>query len=329
MKIFITGISGLVGRHVAALCAQEGHKVFALVRNKKITKANFTFDVNLCYGDITNLVSIPERLLDADIVVHCAADTNMISFKNKKQEDINIMGLENMIAASKKAKIKRFIHISSATTIQSGTKDNPADERIKLEPSKFRLPYINTKIIAEQILLNEFKQNKFPVILINPTFILGPNDYNVSSGKLLLTVIKGKLLFYPIGEKNIVDARDVAQVVLNAFTRGTLGNNYLLCNADLSYKELFSITCNYAHIPSPKFKMPNFLGSIVGQLGNCYERITGKSIAINTKTIKIAKQSFYYSADKAKRELGFAPRSVDETIKDTVSWFQQVYLKKK
>lgn len=323
MKIFITGITGLLGRHVAQLCFKEGHEIFALIRDKKIDKSSFPFDLNICHGDITDLDFLVKNLNDPEIIIHCAADTNLISVKNQKQEDTNINGLKNLIIASKKANIKKFIHISSASTIKFGDALNPADESIRLAKARFRLPYINTKIIGEEILLNEFNTNHFPVIILNPTFILGPNDFNRSSDKLLFSAINKQIPLYPWGGKNIVDVRDVAKVVLNSFYRGALGNNYLLCNENLTYREIFSLSCAYARVTAPKYKMPFFIGIFLGLLGSCYELITKRSFSINIKTIKISTQNHYYKADKARKELAFSTRPVNETIKDTVNCFQQ------
>jgi nucleoside-diphosphate-sugar epimerase len=152
MKIFITGVTGLLGRHVAELCNKEGHEVFALIRDNKINNSFFNYDLNICYRDLTKTDSLPDKLYNSEIVIYCAADTNMLSVRNRKQEETNINGINNLIIASKKAKIKKFIHISSANTIAFGDIANQANESVKLKTAHYRLPYINTKIIGEEIL---------------------------------------------------------------------------------------------------------------------------------------------------------------------------------
>jgi len=325
MKIFITGITGLLGRHVAELCSQEGHEIFALIRDRKINNSYFPFDLTICYGDLTKIDSIPDKLYDSEIVIHCAADTNILSIRNRKQEETNINGIKNLISASKNANIKKFIHISSANTLAFGNIANQANESIKLKTAHYRLPYINTKIIGEEILLQEFKTYNFPVIILNPTFILGPNDYNKSSGKLILAAIKKQILFYPSGGKNIVDVRDVAQTIINSLYKGKTGDNYILSNENLTYKEIFNYVGLYANVSAPKHRMPNFMGIILGYIGTCYEFITHKTISINIKTIKLSAENHYYKSDKAKKELGFNPRPAKETIKDTVNWLAHEY----
>jgi dihydroflavonol-4-reductase len=237
--------------------------------------------------------------------------------------------LQNLILASKKANIKRFIHLSTANTIMFGSNKNPANESIKLKVSSSRLPYINTKIMGEDVLLQEFRLNKFPVIILNPTFILGPVDSNRSSGKLIFSIINKQIPLYPTGGKNIVDVRDVAKVVINAFKRGNLGDNYLLSNENLTFKKIFTLVCNAAKISPPKYKMPASIGYILGFFGYLYELIFRKSLSINLKTMKISTENHFYTAEKAKKELSFLPRTAFETINDTVNWFTYGYLQNK
>lgn len=327
MKVFITGISGLLGKHVARTCIHNGYHISALVRNKKIN--NDLPNVSFCHGDLSDENTLTEYLDATDVIIHCAADTSMFARRNKKQEQTNITGLKNIIESAKKTNVKRFIYISSANTILHGNAGNPGKESAKLNVKNSRLPYINSKILAEEILLNEFRLNNFPVVIINPTFILGPEDFKPSSGKMILAAIKKQLFFYPSGGKNIVDVRDLAQVIVNAVSMARLGENYLVCNENISYKELVQKVGKYAHLNIPGTQLPDFLGRIIGSVGTFAEYLTGKSFAVNHKTIKLSFENHYYSAEKAKNELGFSPRSIDQTIQDTVNWFKNEYVPNK
>lgn len=326
MKVFITGITGLLGRHVAQLCVEKGYEVTALVRDRNVKRPQFQHDLTICYGDLTNVHSLSEGLTGAEIIIHCAADTSMGARRNLKQEQTNVDGLQNLISIAKKVNIKRFIHVSTANTIVYGDAVCLADESTKFATAPFRLPYINTKIMGEEMLLNEHKIQGFPVIILNPTFILGPYDYNLSSGKLIWEIMQKRLFIYPPGGKNIVDVRDLAQVAVNAISKGQIGHNYLICNENLTYEEIISMTCKNAKITFPRFRMPYFMGIIIGNIGSFIEYITGQLSPINSKTIKITFENHYYRADKAKNELDFIPRSVSETIQDTVNWFKNEYV---
>ena len=322
MKIFITGVTGFLGRHVARKCAKQGHEVIALVRNTKINNTMFDFNLIICHGHLTDLESYNDSIKEVDVIIHCGSDTSLGAFKNKSQEETNVKGTQNLIFSAKKHNVERFIYISSSNTIKHGDFQNPGIENIKVLEKKSNLSYINTKIKAEKILLSEFKNNKFPVIILNPSFILGPEDYKPSSGILIYTAMHKRMLLCPTGGKNIVDVRDVTDAVYSAIKNGKLGENYLLSNSNLTYLEIFKLTAKYANIPLPKPKLPSFLIYIIGFLGSFSELITNKISIINHKTVRLLFENHYYIPDKAKNELSFKARPVNTTIKDTVDWFK-------
>jgi dihydroflavonol-4-reductase len=323
MKIFITGITGLLGWQVAELCSRNGHEVVALTRNKTINNSHFPFGVHIVHGDLTDAFSMKGILAGTGVVINCAADTSMHSRDNKKQHEININGLTNLMNEAKKVGITRFVHISSANTIVGGNESNPSDESNKRIASPGNLSYINSKIIGEEILLEAYRASGFPVIILNPTFILGPGNSGKSSNRLIISAIHKKLFFYPEGGKNIVDVRDVALAGYNAILKGNVGHNYLLANENIRYKEIFKLACGFANVSPPKHPMPRWLQKFVGYTGDLYEMMSGRTVTINSKTLHIASENTYYNAGKAKADLGFNPRPVEETIRDTVTWFSK------
>jgi dihydroflavonol-4-reductase len=322
MRIFITGITGFLGFHVAKACAQAGHDVVALVRRPTQLSLRFPFPVELHCGELGQQDVLRMGLASVDAVIHCAADARMGAFENDAQKRTNIQGLKSLMAAARTCGVKRFIYISTANTIQPGTAERLGDETVLIDYNKHLLPYVKSKIIAESILRLAFQESRFPMIILNPTFILGPDGVEKSSGKLLLTALGRKLVFVPRGGKNVVDVRDVSTAVLQSLAHGQLGETYLLSNQNLSYNELFQCSCAFAGLKPFQCAIPNHLLWLLGALGTAYERLTGKSFAVNHKTMALATQQHFYTSAKAKRELGFEPRNVEETLEDTIKYLK-------
>ena len=90
-------------------------------------------------------------------------------------------------------------------------------------------------------LLRKFKDEGFPVVIVNPTFMLGPFDSGPSSGKLILNALEGNVPGYSEGGRNFVFSKDVARAVVNAIDLGRLGECYLAAGENLSYKEFFTL----------------------------------------------------------------------------------------
>jgi len=322
MKIFLTGITGYLGRHIAKTLVIQGHSVIALVRNPKVNSSNYGFDVELIYGELSNSKTYANKLNDLDVIIHCAANAEMGAYGNKLQENINIKATQDLLSTAKKINIKRFIYISTANTIAPGTPKNPGKESQSTKFSSSLLNYIKTKIIAEELLLKAHKAQGFPVVILNPTFMLGPQFHRFSSTKLIHMAMNNKIKLCPSGGKNIVDVRDVATAVVSSIDKGECGEKYLLCNTNHSYREVLQTVSKFSGSKAPKYNLPKFLGTTMGVFGSFIEAIVRKPVSVNHKSMKILSESHYYSHEKAKAHLDFAPRPAEESIIDTIDWIK-------
>lgn len=198
-----------------------------------------------------------KKINDVDIVIHCATNAEMGAFRNKRQETTNIDAVEELIKVAKRIKVKRFVYISTANTLQPGTSNKPGTEKNGTRYRASLLNYIKTKIKAEDKLIKAFKDDLFPVIVLNPTFMLGPESYHLSSMKLIYMAMKNKIALCPKGGKNIVDVRDVAEGVVSGINKGQIGEKYLLCNTNHSYKEILKTISVLSGSKAPKYSLPN------------------------------------------------------------------------
>ena len=89
------------------------------------------------------------------------------------------------------------------------------------------------------MLLKRFNKNGFPVVIINPTYMIGPFDSGPSSGQMLIALCKGALKLYCNGGKNFVCSVDVAKAAVNALTKGVIGECYIAGNENMGFKEFF------------------------------------------------------------------------------------------
>ena len=311
MKVLITGISGLLGKIVARDIYMAGYEVIGISRNKE--KLKFDFPVNIEVLDLTQNPPSESLLSNIDIVIHCAANTQMGSFRNSYQDDLNTKAVQELIEVAIKVKVQKFIFVSTANTCLPGNKYNPGNETNSLKHSSSNLNYINTKIKAEHIVQSAVKKG-LNGIIINPTFIINPLGNAKSSNRLLDYCLKKSILFYPPGGKNIVDARDVSKAIINAIANGIVGEKYIISNENYTYKEFFKLVLMEQKRRAILIPIPSSLLIFMGGFATLIEYLIKKPLNFNLNSAKILNSNHYYDYSKAAQDLDFNPRNIQDTI---------------
>jgi dihydroflavonol-4-reductase len=314
MKTLITGISGLLGSAVAKEAYSAGYEILGVSR-REITDV-FDFQIQLIQKDLTHEKLTLQDLQDVKAVIHCAADTTMGALPNEQQNHTNITAVEHLIDVSVEAGIDRFIFVSTANTLYPGTREKPGTERIKLKAKTKRLNYINSKIAAEEMISSAVHQKGLNAVIVNPTFILNPSYKLSNSNQLVGYTATNKVLFYPSGSKNIVDARDVASAIISAIKRGRKGHNYLLSNSNMSYLECQRCIKKHQKANAWFFPIPAVWLLFLATVATFIEYIFNRPQQLNLKSVAHLNSDYFYSNQKAKLELGFKPRPIDDTLSD-------------
>ncbi|MEE4286080.1 MAG: SDR family NAD(P)-dependent oxidoreductase, partial [Mariniphaga sp.] len=198
-KVLVTGANGLLGSNVADRLSKQGYDVVAVVRKNSNVLALNGIKCKIVECDITKRLEVEKAIAGSDYVVHCAANTKQSPSNLDAYKKINIDSTSVLIQLSKLNNIKRFIYVSTANCFTNGTVQNPGDESKGFMPWLKKSGYAYSKYLAQQMVLEEVEKNNFPAIVVAPTFIIGPRDAKVSSGKLIMHALKRKVVFYPPG----------------------------------------------------------------------------------------------------------------------------------
>ncbi len=178
--IAITGATGFVGSHLVRFFSQRGFDVIAIGRQNKPPLHLLRY-AKWVVEDITQ----PMKDIDADIVIHAAgkaSDNGTYS----EFEKTNIDGTRNVLNASKNC--KNFVFISSSSIYAENS--NPIlESQAKLSSSLSK--YGKSKLLAEELLINECKCNK--LLILRPRAIYGTHD-RILLPRLLRLVKKRRLL---------------------------------------------------------------------------------------------------------------------------------------
>lgn len=323
MPTLVTGATGFLGSHIVRKLAGRGEKVRILLRRSSKTVNIDDIDVEKVYGDVTDMESVRKAIEGCDTLYHTAG---VVSFKQadyKKMEDVNVGGTNNVFTAAMEAGIKKAVYTSSIAAIGLKPGKEVADENTPFDPEGTDIEYILSKYRAEQEALR-FVEKGLPLVIVNPSLVIGAGDVYVSTSGIILWYCKRRLPGYTDGGINLVDAEDVAEGHLLAAEKGRIGEKYILSNRNITIKELFEVMEKVTGIPRPKLKIPYPLAYAGAYIA---EKIFGISapnyVAMDIDSIKGSKHFWYVDNSKAVRELGFKPVPLELTIERTVNWFKE------
>lgn len=328
MKIFVTGADGILGNNLVRMLLERNYDIKVFIETGKEGRYLQELDMEKSWGSILNYEELKSEMTGYDVVIHAAAKTDTLPPRDKNYWKINVEGTRNVIAGVKELGISRLIHIGTANSFGPGDESNPGDERQPYEGRKFKLDYMCSKYAAQQKVLEAVKKEGLNAVVLNPTFMIGPYDSKPSSGTMILAVGQGKLPGYPVGGRNFVYVKDVAQAIINAIDKGRTGECYILGNENLTYKEAFEKMARVLNVKAPSLKMPRFLTLAYGGLLSISSSIFRFTPPVNYPMALISTEKHFYSNKKAVNELGMPQTPVDDALKEAVEWFRDnSYLK--
>lgn len=322
MATLVTGATGFIGSHIARKLVQRGEKVKILLRKTSKTLNIDDINAERVYGDILDIESVKKAVGGCDTLYHAAGFVSFRKADYQKMEDINVKGTVNVLSAALDSGVKKAVYTSSVAAIGADTKGGIANENTPFTLEGEGIQYLNTKYFAEQEAVKFFKKG-LPVVIVNPSIVIGPGDVYLSSAGFVLWYCKKKFPGYINGTLNLVDVEDVAEGHILAAEKGRIGERYILGNKNMTLRELFDLLEKVTGIPSPKMKIPYIVAYASAFL---VERILGLSYpnysSMDIDSVKLSKFHWFVDSSKAVRELGYRQTPVEETIKKTVKWFK-------
>jgi dihydroflavonol-4-reductase len=324
MIILVTGADGFLGGHVTSILLEEGHTVRALYHPASSRSGlNETKNLEIVEGDLL----IPETLEPAfkgiEAVIHTAASTMLYPRKHKSIWSINFQGTQNLAKFAEKHSIKRFVCIGTANSFGSGSLENPGTERNPFTGGHFGSDYMDSKRSIQEWLLNFYDKTGFPVIILNPSYMLGPGDSKPGSGVILLRLRGRKLIPVSKGGRNFVSVKDVARAAVNALSKGRIGECYICGNENLPFRKALPLFAKTMGMEVPTLSIPSFFVLAFGALSSLVAKVTRKEPLVSFMMSRTSLYDQYYSPEKARRELDLPQTSVETAALEAFTWFQE------
>jgi dihydroflavonol-4-reductase len=314
-KTLVTGGSGFIGSHLVRALSARGDELRLLARRRSKLDHLADVDFERATGDVTDRRAVRTAMEGVERVFHVAGRTSLRSGDRDAVFRTNVVGTRTVLEEALAAGVARAVHTSSSGAIGVAKPGGAVDERQAFNIAHLGLTYANSKHEAEMEALR-LAAKGLPVVMVNPTFVLGPEDPTGTSMRLVRRFLLRRIPAYVDGALNVVDVRDVAEGHLLADQEGEIGERYLLAGRNFTFDRLFADLARISGVAPPSVKLPGGLVLAAVRAGNRL-RLPVPTVP---DEVRSAMLWWTYRNTKARKELGFSPRPHEETLEDAVRW---------
>ncbi len=307
-RTLVTGATGFIGGRLTERLIEESNPVRALVRHPERAGRLAARGIELIQGDVTDADSLHRAVANCQVIFHCAALMHGSPVSADEYRRVNVGGVRNLLEAASVAAVERFIYVSSIAVYGI----RPEKNTTEADPHHTcGIPYLDTKIEAEEIAFKFSRERMLPLTVIRPANVYGPCSgawtiwliEMIKAGKIIL-VDDGCGMANHVYIDNLVDG-----MLLVARHHKAIGEAFIISDgAHTNWKE--------------------FLGYYAGMLG-CTLNSVPRTQAVeppynlSCEEADLWTQTGTFDISKAKAVLGYEPRiSLGEGMRLTEQWLR-------
>lgn len=319
--ILVTGATGHIGNVLIRELIRTGERVRALVLPGETCQPLEGLEVEIVEGDVLDPESLRKAFSDIRLAFHLAGIISIMPGENRIVLRVNVEGTENVLHAARDAGVSRLVYTSSIHAFYRAPQGITIDESLPFDSENPVGVYDRSKAQASLLVLEAVKQG-LDAVIVCPTGVIGPHDYLESEmGTLIRDASESKPQIYVEGAYDFVDVRDVAQGMLLASKNGIAGEVYILSGEQITVKQLIDTVQEISGNRSVRLKFPLWLARLIAFYTPTYYTLTKSRPRFTPYSLKTITSNSVISSQKARNELGYAPRSLRQSIMDTVLWF--------
>ncbi len=320
MRVCVTGATGFLGAHVAAHLVERGDEVRITVRDRRRIAALAGREVEIVGADVLDRRSMRRALDGCDTLFHTAG---MVASRPLRQVwRVNAIGPRIAVETAAECGLRRVVITSSVASIGPAAGDRPATERNPYPERGTGLLYTDSKFEGERSALAAGARLGVDVVSVCPSYVLGPALNRMRAGetstRIVANYLRGRLPAIVDAYTNIVDVEDVAAGHLLAAERGRAGERYILGGENLPWSDVIERIARISGVRHPLLVLPPEIAGVADAL-----KRAGVPFGL-LEGIRLMAPNWRYSSAKARRELGYSARGVNETLERTVSWYQEL-----
>jgi nucleoside-diphosphate-sugar epimerase len=319
VKVFVTGGTGFIGGEVVRQLRARGDEVVCLVRSPEKGQKVSDLGCQIAAGDLGDERAIREGMSGCDAVVHAAAvyEIGIPASQREAMKEANVGGTERVLGAALELKIPKVVYVSTVGIGQ--THGKVVDESFEAPDGPFTSCYEQTKWEAHQVARRLIGED-LPCVIVQPGGVYGPGDTS-SIGELLNQFFAGKLPLLPFPDLGICLAHveDTAAGIVLALDKGAAGETYIIAGPKATMREAVDVVARVSGRKAPKRALPTPLMKAMIPIGPLVGKMMGQPPNLRELISAADGVTFWASNEKAKRDLGFGPRGLEQGFRDMLA----------
>ena len=320
--VLVTGANGFIGSHLTEALLARGYRVRCMVRPTSDVGYIQHLPVEWAQADLDKPEQLRAACRGLDMVCHCAALTRALDQETFLR--INAGGTEALARAAMEASpgLQRFLYLSSLTA--AGCAEGPDD---LLDESRAPQPldwYGKSKWAAEQAL--HTLDGRLPVTILRPAVVFGPRDRDLHAYFDLVN----KHLELSLGREerwvSLIYVQDLVDLIILALEReAAIGQTYFASTWATTYTEFAGMLARVLDKRTLRVTLPLAALEPIVFVAKIQERLLGKPALLNEQRVLNMRQPYLIcSGEKARRELGFAPKyELEMAVEETANWYRE------
>jgi dihydroflavonol-4-reductase len=326
-RAFVTGATGFIGRALVSFLIRQGMEVTCLVRDPAKARGLEAEGARLARGDITDRARVAETIGGHHVVFHLASwlEIGLPRAKRPAMRHVNVTGTANVLEEAWRHGVERIVHCSTVGALGSsgppghvGAEDHPHD-------GLFPCHYVRTKYEAIQVARRLIAEGA-PIVNVLPQATYGPGSIRIVGNQMWL-ITQGRMSIAPDVQSvfGYVHVDDVIMGLWLAAERGRIGASYILAGPLISLPRFYQLVAEHAGVAPPRKRVS---ARILRLLAWANGHLPGATMLtpgpfLNRESVAmITEANWAFSAEKARRELGWEARTLEEGLPETLSWIR-------
>ncbi len=319
-SVLVTGGCGFIGRHLVVALTKRGDKVRVL----DIAEGQVP-GVEYVRGSVDHRATAEAALDGIDCLYHLAGIAHLWQRDKDDFDRVNRGGTEVVLQAAAARRTARVVHCSTESILLPKRRNGPpVDESAPPALDEMPGPYTRSKHLGEQAALQSARRG-MDVVVVNPTVPVGNGNSNMTPPTAMLALfLSGGSPFFMNCVLNLADVRDIADGIVKAAEKGRAGERYILGGENCAMRDLLPELERKSGRRMPRRAVPGALALATGFVaGFIADQVTRTPPVVTSEAVRIALRSAPFDSTKARRELGYEPRPIDQALTEVVEAFKR------